>query len=166
MTCRGFCICWSGVALVGTALACMDLDGYHLDGGVSSRGGSGGTAVAPRGGSGACANEVFTLYNNAVDSEEYSSSCDGTYTLFSWAYMTDGETSGWLYGEASTTRSLPFGSQLRLQVQCCWFDLIDCFGFSTICDFYGTPQACRCDPVVTWDLTADTCPGEDIVICE
>ena len=164
---------WLGAMLVGAPLACMDLDGYHLDGGVVARGGgpatgTGGRAGAPRGGSsgtGTCANEVFTLYNDAADYEAYSSGCDATLTKYSWAYVTDGTTSGWVYGGGSTTRSLPFGSQMTVETQCCWFDLLDCFALSTICDFYGDPQMCECDPVVTHRLTADTCPGEDVVIC-
>jgi hypothetical protein len=169
-----------GATLVGAPLACMDLDGYHLDGGVTARGGSppagsggrGGAAGAPRGGTsvgggtGTCAEEVFTLYNNAADYESYSSSCNATLTLYSWAYVTDSEASGWLFAGDSTTRSLPFGGQRTVQTQCCWFDLLDCFGFSTSCNFYGTAEKCACDTVVTHQLTADTCPGEDVVVCQ
>jgi hypothetical protein len=164
--------------LVGTPLACMDLDGYHLDGGVASRGGSpaassGGAAGAPRGGSTAsggggaetCTDELFTLYNDTADYPAYSSSCDATLTLFSWAYLTDGETSGWLYAGESTTKSLAFGSQLTVQSQCCWFDYSSCFGFTTTCNFSDMAVDCACNPVVTHTLTADTCPGEDVIVC-
>ena len=133
--------------LVGAPLACMDLDGYHLDGGVVARGGeSRGRApaeqrVAPRGGSsgtGTCADEVFTLRNNAADYEAYSSSCDATLTLFSWAYVTDGQTERVALGRPiHDRRSLPFGSQVTVQTQCCWFDYSTASDFSTTCDFYG-----------------------------
>ena len=170
---------WLGAMFVGAPLACMDLDGYHLDGGVAARGGSppagsggrSGAAGAPRGGAsvgggtGTCAEEVFTLYNNAADYDAYASGCSATLTLFSWAYVTDGTTSGWLFAGDSTTESLPFGSQMTLQTQCCWFDFASCFGFTATCDAGGVSVDCSCSPAVTHTLTADTCPGENVVVC-
>jgi hypothetical protein len=162
--------------LVGAPLACMDLDGYHLDGGVVAQGGgvargggppavTGGREGAARGGTGTCANEEFTLYNNAADYEDSSASCTGTYPMYAAVYVVDAADSTWLFSDETTTRSVVFGSRVDLQVQCCWLDLQACSELTTICDVYGISYACTCNPVMTFQLTGDTCPGETVNVC-
>ncbi len=173
MTYRRLWVWCFGVVLVGGPLACMDLDGYHPKTEVAARGGSGGgpaagTGGTARGGSagtGPCEEEVFTLYNNALDRQDYSADC-GTITLFSWAYVSAPDADGWLFAEDAGTVTVPFGQQVAVQSQCCYFDHISCFGFTTQCDFYGTTVDCACDAAATHTLTADTCSGEDVILCE
>jgi len=172
MTYRKLSVWCFGVVLAGWPIACMDLDGYHPKSEVAARGGggggppagSGGTARGGSAGTGTCEDEEFTLYNNAVDYEATSSSCTG-YSMYAAVYLVDTVDSEWLLSGYDTTRYVPFGSQWELQVQCCWLDLEACSSLTTICDVYGLSYACTCNPVMTFRLTADTCPGETVDLC-
>jgi hypothetical protein len=171
MTYHKLRICCAGAMLVGAPLACMDLDGYRLKTEVAARGGSpptgsGGTAGAPRGGSaGTCANEVFTLYNEATDYDASSASCTSGYPMYAAVYVLDPADYVWLLSGETTTESVAFGGQMDLQVQCCWLDFLGCSELTTTCDVYGISYKCSCNVLMTFQLTSDTCPGEIVHLC-
>lgn len=113
-----------------------------------------------------CDQETFNLFNWMPDASVYSVKCNQILQEISVMYVCespDNCTQAVPYG-GYATYNLSWGANANLTGFCCHVDGTTCFDQQWECNVDGQIWPCICTEV-NFQVSADTCPSEDLAIC-
>lgn len=113
-----------------------------------------------------CDSETFFLYNAMPDFSMYSVACDTVLQEFSYMYVCEdaNNCSQAVPWGAHVPYELSWGAKSTLTAYCCHVDGTTCFGQKWECNVDGKSYPCLCTEK-QFQLVADVCPSEEVVVC-